>query len=472
LPAVTTYDPTGNPYVNGVLGDVKWASNSFTYSFPTIGSDYGASYGCGENVTGFGALSATQKAGVRSVMSAYSSVANLSFTEIAETSSQHATLRFALSDAPSTAWAYLPTTADEGGDVWFNKSRGYYGNPAEGNYAYATILHEMGHALGLEHAHEHYVMPAGRDSMEYTVMSYRSYVGASTTSGYTNETNGFAQSLMMYDIAALQHMYGANFGSNGGNTTYSWSPTTGEMFVNGAGRGAPAANRIFETVWDGGGSDTYDFSRYATAMTIDLRPGAWTITSRDQLADLRWDGSKVAAGNIANALLYNGNLRSLIEKAIGGAGSDTMTGNQAANTLSGKAGIDRLNGGDGNDYLDGGTGNDFLTGGLGRDVLIGGLGADRFTFKAIGESPRGSVRDVLYFKRLEGDRINLAAVDADTDGTAGNQAFGFIAGSAFSGVDGQLRFAGGILQGDVNGDRIADIEIRVVGTLLGGDLIL
>jgi serralysin len=63
-------------------------------------------------------------------------------------------------------------------------------------------------------------------------------------------------------------------------------------------------------------------------------------------------------------------------------------------------------------------------------------------------------------------------IDADTDGTAGNQAFKFIGATAFSGVDGQLRFAGGILQGDTNGDRRADFEIKIVGALLAGDVIL
>lgn len=62
--------------------------------------------------------------------------------------------------------------------------------------------------------------------------------------------------------------------------------------------------------------------------------------------------------------------------------------------------------------------------------------------------------------------------DADTDGTAGNQAFRFIGAGAFTGVDGQLRFAGGLLQGDTNGDGIADIEIKIVGSLLAGDVIL
>ncbi len=211
-------------------------------------------------------------------------------------------------------------------------------------------------------------MLADRDSMEYTVMSYRSYVGASTTTCYTNETWGYAQSLMMYDIAALQHMYGADFTTHSENTTYRWSPTTGEMFINGVGQSAPGGNKILLTVWDGGGTDTYDFSNYTTALKVDLRPGEWTTTSAVQLAKLRYDDSKVAIGNIANALQYQGDARSLIENARGGAGNDAVTGNAAANVLWGNGGNDRLIGGDGNDNLVGGAGADRLDGGNGTDL--------------------------------------------------------------------------------------------------------
>ena len=84
----------------------------------------------------------------------YSAVANLTFTEITETSTQHATLRYAESDCRSTAWAYYPSTSEPGGDAWFNNSSNYYDNPVKGNYAYQTMLHETGHALGLKHPHE------------------------------------------------------------------------------------------------------------------------------------------------------------------------------------------------------------------------------------------------------------------------------------------------------------------------------
>jgi serralysin len=130
------------------------------------------------------------------------------------------------------------------------------------------------------------------------------------------------------------------------------------MFINGIGQGAAGGNRILQSVWDGGGQDTYDFSNYAANLAIDLRPGGWSITSGTQLAKLHWDGSKVAAGNIANSLLYQGNTASLIENARGGAGSDVLSGNQANNALFGGGGDDRLLGGSGNDTLDGGAGWD------------------------------------------------------------------------------------------------------------------
>jgi Ca2+-binding RTX toxin-like protein len=231
--------------------------------------------------------------------------------------------------------------------------------------------------------------------MEYTVMSYRSYVGASTTAGYTNETWSYAQSPMIYDIAALQQLYGANYTTNSGNTVYSWSPSTGEMTINGVGQGAPGGNKIFLTVWDGGGNDTYDFSSYASNLNVDLHPGAWTNTATNQLAKLYSDGSKIAAGNIANALLSQGDAHSLIENAVGGSGSDVLTGNETTNLLKG------------------GAGTDTLDGGSGADTLVGGAGADVFDFNSIKDTPAGA-RDTIQDFMQGVDHIDLSTIDAST----------------------------------------------------------
>jgi serralysin len=346
MPATSTISPTGNAYIDGVLYGTKWAVTSLTFSFPSSASFYGSGYGSGEPTSNFEALNSTQMNAVRAILADYSAIANITFNEITETSTQHADIRLAESDKPGTAWAYYPTTAAEGGDAWFNNTKGYYDNPVLGTYAYVSFIHELGHALGLKHPQDTSgsfgVMPLDKDSLEYTVMSYRSYIGASTTSGYTNAEGSYPQSLMMYDIAAVQKMYGANFNTNGGNTVYTWSPTTGEMFVNGVGQGTPYANKIFLTIWDGGGTDTYDFSNYKTGVTVDLRPGQWSTASTAQLALLKYDGSQIADGNIANSLLYNGDLRSLIENAIGSSANDVLIGNQANNVLDGGAGSDTV----------------------------------------------------------------------------------------------------------------------------------
>jgi serralysin len=515
MPALATYSLTGDAYIDGLLGDTKWAVTSFTYSTPGNSSYYGSQYGSGEPGNNFAALNNTQKSVVDTILAIYASSTNLTFSKITETSTIHADLRFAMSDKPSTAWAYFPSTAKEGGDSWYNNSSGYYDNPAKGNYAHSTFLHETGHALGLEHSHDHHVMPVDRDSLEYTVMSYRSYIGKPLGGGYTNETWGYPQSLMMYDIAALQHLYGANYTTNGGKTTYSWSPTTGEMFINGTGQGAPGANRIFLTVWDGGGVDTYDFSNYSTDLNVDLRPGQWTTTSTAQLAKLHYDGSQVAAGNIANALLFNGDQRSLIENAKGGSGDDVIRGNQADNKLWGGRGDDLLIGGAGDDILRGGAGNDILRGGSGDDVLLGGPGHDRLVGGAGDDVLRGGGgNDVLVGgkgndrlfggpgdDRLVGgpgadvlvggggadtfvfrsathssphmtdtirdfvsgvDTIDLRAIDADVT-MAGNQAFSFIGSAPFSHTAGELTFRNNSLLGDTNGDGQADLQIDFLG---------
>jgi serralysin len=48
MPAVETYNPTGNAYIDAVLGTIKWVPSNLTYSFPTAATSYGSSYGDGE----------------------------------------------------------------------------------------------------------------------------------------------------------------------------------------------------------------------------------------------------------------------------------------------------------------------------------------------------------------------------------------------------------------------------------------
>ncbi|UZE21233.1 M10 family metallopeptidase C-terminal domain-containing protein [Pseudomonas sp. B21-056] len=148
------------------------------------------------------------------------------------------------------------------------------------------------------------------------------------------------------------------------------------------------------------------------------------------------------------------------------------TGNALDNVLTGNAASNTLNGGAGNDQLDGGAGNDLLIGGIGTDTLNGGAGADRFVFSALNELGIGDARDVILdFNRLQGDKLDLSKLDANSLATGLNK-FSFIDAADFSGA-GQLRFVDHVLSGNIDGSLGADFEIQLVGvnTFSANDLV-
>lgn len=162
-------------------------------------------------------------------------------------------------------------------------------------------------------------------------------------------------------------------------------------------------------------------------------------------------------------------------------GNDVVRGGGGGDVLDGGADDDRLFGDAGADWLRGSFGKDTLIGGAGRDLLEGDQDHDIFKFNAASDSRVGAKHDVILDFARGDDRIDLRTIDANRL-AAGNQAFHFIGAQSFQAfaaahpaAHGLLRYANGIVSGDVNGDLHADFAIGIDGgipTLAASDFML
>ncbi|WP_421847486.1 M10 family metallopeptidase [Novosphingobium sp.] len=400
-----------NPFINALLPSqaafrLVWSTKDaggitqISYSFPWAGgvaSQFTAPYGKAENTAAVtGAVTSDQAAMITKAFGAWSAVAKIAFKNVAETADGTVgDIRVAFSSAVSAGyWGYSLGVSDgrsnAHGDIWIDDA--IIGQSfAPGTYNYLAMLHEIGHSLGLKHSFEAPKIPAGFDNQRYTIMSYTSPEKVWWTNPATGRAEFLVKTPMVYDIQAIQTLYGANMTYHTGSDTYAFDPA------------APS----FEAIWDAGGTDTFSIAAFTGGCTVDLTPGAYSSLAYNSVA---------LTNNIGIAFGCN------IENALGGAGADTLLGNELANTLDGGPGADTLRGnggndtllgGAGNDLLDGGAGNDTLSGGENDDVLIGGAGDDKLDGGAGNDT-------ASYASSSAGVRVSLAITAPQATGAAGN----------------------------------------------------
>ncbi len=413
-----------------------------TYSF-VEGADL-AEWEAGSSYTqdGYTSLTLAQRANFRDALALYEQAAGIRFVEVA--SGEGMVNAMNTWGSGGGGWAnvaYATETYTGTGELVIDNS----GNYDEGSYGFQTILHELGHAMGLQHPWEGDVtLDPALDNQWQTVMTY-------------HNSRPYTDQLGTLDVAAMQAQYGAATGTAGWVLAYdagilsvtgtaradSILGVAGQNRLNGAGgadlilgrqaddtlHGGDGDDRVWGNVGndklygDAGDDEVYGFS---TA-------GGWA-DGADSLYGGAGRDSLMGAGNADQ--LYGGGGRDLLDgrggndEMRGGGGADTLTGGATSwgnQVMYGDAGNDVLRGENGNDTLNGGTGADTLEGGGGWDVLVGdagddvlygggtgavrdtftgGTGADRFVFTPADGTSTMYITD---FARGE-DRIDLSAM--------------------------------------------------------------
>lgn len=436
-----------------------WSDQSVvTYSFPTVG-EYPWIELVHDEDEGFVPITTWQATNARLAFSLWEDLIDLDIREVTGGDGWDGDINFAFSTNTREDGTYasldeeLIGTHLNDAQIWINatwQSQDQDSDYYFGSRGFSTFIHEIGHSLGLSHPGSYNASddtpPAydtdaeyAQDTNQYTVMSYfpAGADGSATNHwgwGYGYHPTGWqeASTPLLHDIAAIQAIYGANYATRAGNTTYGFNSNAGKwvdgIYFNPYDFGVNP-DPVF-AIWDGGGIDTIDASDYFHSQYIDLHEGAFSSIS-------------TLTNNVAIAYGVT------IENAIGGMSDDTLIGNQVSNrlqggwgsdTLVGYFGNDVLEGGDGNDKLYGytqenvetglanrdrdrlygGEGNDTLDGSFGRDTLDGGADNDVLYGGAHNDILRGGDGNDILSGDLHNDTLYGGAGDDTLIGTSGD----------------------------------------------------
>ena len=312
-----------------------WQTTNISYAF--VDDVANTDFSPAEDNSQYSGFSSEQRLATILSLELWSDLAPLTFTQAPQ---QVAQIRLVNYSDPAQAYAFYPTA----GDVAINPASISNLQLGFGEYGLSTLIHELGHALGLSHPGAYNAGADGsapsyrdgaeyeQDTMQYSIMSY---FPASATGAYHEYQE--PSTPLLHDVATIQSIYGANNTTRTGDTVYGFNSTADRSVFNFAINSKPVV-----TIWDAAGNDTLDLSGFASNSRIDLNDGGFSDT-----AGLTFNVS----------IAFN----AMIENAVGGSGNDTLTGQELNNNLFG---------GDGNDRFTGAAGDDTLIGGGGQDTAV------------------------------------------------------------------------------------------------------
>lgn len=237
------------------------------------------------------AFSAAQQANARAAMSYLSSVTGITFVEtsVGTDAQVHlCSINIAASNTTglcswSASYTYNPadnSLASYNAQAYVYLDNAEFGaqnaNLSPGSEGYETLLHELGHMLGLKHPFEGAIrLPSAQDNTDYSLLSYTD-IGAPHTT------------FSPYDLATLNWLYGGD----GLRGALGVNSTTGARYITGTASGDTLTGTSAADVLEGkagndalnggAGDDTAVYSgNYASYTLTELAGGNLQISGQD-----------------------------------------------------------------------------------------------------------------------------------------------------------------------------------------------
>ena len=352
-----------------LLGTTK----TWNYSFPSTQPSYDTDL---DNAKGWTAFTDTQIARTKQALELITNIFDFKFVESNNPSALN-TFTFANNiQSDSAAYAQLPSKYFFGSDIFIDKSDGI-DKFSDGTYGALTLIHEIGHALGLKHpfAGKDNVtpyLPTAENKTLWTLMSYES------------SPDQYSFNFSPLDIAALQYIYGPSTKARTGNDNYAISQNS------------------YNFIWDGVGIDTLDASALTQGATLYMTPGYWSFVG------------SARASTITSAGQATVNFGTVLENLIGSAFADNLHGNDVNNVINGGAGNDQITGGGGNDNIDGGVGIDIaIFSGASKGYKIS---TEATSVLVTGDAITDGIDTLLNIERI---RFSDKSIAIDLNGNAG-----------------------------------------------------
>ncbi len=466
MPVVTDYTALlSGSYWNGI--EVTGKPAIITYSFPTMAPPYMASAAGfnSQTVSSFQAFDSAEQTEAQQALGEWAAASGLVFVQVAPGQGD---INFQLANLnTTTAYTgaggigfypfgyhdfatdpYFSSDLDAAGDVYMNTQY-----VSGGQVSYGTLLHEIGHAIGLKHPTETVTSAAGivhdqvlaSDDPSLTIMSQS--IDTSNVTAHLKPLDMEAAAFIYGPAGTGEVVTGDASGSNSALSSWSWDASTetltqyglkktdnvmrgvsvNDIMYGGSGNdqlyGLDGNDQLYggagndfldggpgnDIMKGGSGDDTYVVDSTGDKVIEGANGGndsvyayiSYTLPSNVELLQLFGDGLTGKGNGLNNTIYGDGGYGNTL---YGEGGDDYIVGGSGDDHIYGGTGNNQLYGGAGNDVIHGGTGNDRLSGGPGVDQIYGGGGIDTFVLSATTAD-----LDVIHDFLPSGDILEISA---------------------------------------------------------------